>query len=165
MSFAFPIQLFLPVLLLTLFVGNPAFSGDLQKALEALRSGEYGTVLNTWRSLAEQKNIYAQYNLGLLYDKGKGVPQNDETAVKWYRLSAEQGYALAQSNLGTMYGIGTGVIQGNVYAHMWLNIAASSGHKDAVKNRDIVAKRMNSTDISTAQTLARECVRRKYKGC
>ena len=75
MSFAFPIQLFLPVLLLTLFVGNPAFSGDLQKALEALRSGEYGTVLNTWRSLAEQKNIYAQYNLGCCTTKEKEFPR------------------------------------------------------------------------------------------
>ena len=80
-------------------------------------------------------------------------------------LAAEQGIAFAQGNLGVMYGTGRGVIQDNVYAHMWLNIAASQGDKNAVKNRDIVAKRMNSTDISAAQKLARECVRKKYKGC
>ena len=58
------------------------------------------------------------------------------------------------------------MIQDNVYAHMWFNIAASSGDtENASKNRDILAKRMTPADISTAQKLARECVRKKYKGC
>ena len=81
------------------------------------------------------------------------------------RRRDELGGAFPQYNLGAMYADGQGVIQDYVRAHMWFNIAASSGDKDAVKNRDIVAKRMNSTDISTAQKLARECVRKKYKWC
>ena len=85
--------------------------------------------------------------------------------MKWYRLAAEQGDASAQFYLGEMYANGKGVIQDNVYAHMWWNIAASSGDKDAVKNRDIVAKRMTPSQIEKAQKLARECVRKKYKGC
>jgi hypothetical protein len=85
--------------------------------------------------------------------------------VKWYTLAAEQGVAFAQSNLGVMYGTGQGVIQDNVYAHMWLNIAASSGHKSASKNRDIIAKRMTPSQLEKAQDLARECVRKNYKGC
>jgi len=48
---------------------------------------------------------------------------------------------------------------------MWWNISASNGDKSAVKNRDIVAKKMTPADISTAQKLARECVEKKYKGC
>ena len=87
------------------------------------------------------------------------------TAVKWYRLAAEQGNADAQYNLGNAYERGQGVIQDFVYAYMWWNIAASSGDKSATKNRDIVAKRMTPADLSTAQKLARECVRKKYKGC
>ena len=63
-----------------------------------------------------------------------------------------------------MYALGDGVIQDNVYAHMWWNIAASSGHKNASKNRDIIAKEMTPAEISAAQKLARECVRKKYKG-
>jgi len=95
----------------------------------------------------------------------KGVPQDYKTAVKWYRLSAEQGNANAQGNLGVMYGTGHGVIQDNVYAHMWGNLAASNGNENGGKVRDIVAKKMTPADISTAQKLARECVRKKYKGC
>ena len=33
------------------------------------------------------------YNLGLMYDSGEGVPEDDKEAVKWYRLAAEQGNA------------------------------------------------------------------------
>ena len=60
---------------------------------------------------------------------------------------------------------GQGVIQDNVYAHMWGNIAASNGDENGGKLRDIVAKGMTPADISTAQNLARECVRKNYKGC
>ncbi len=100
-----------------------------------------------------------------MYQYGKGVLQNFETAVKWYRLSAEQGYARAQYNLGFMYGNGKGVPQDYIRAHMWWNIAASSGDKDAISGRDAVSKRMTPADITTAKKLARECVRKKYKGC
>ena len=34
-----------------------------------------------------------------------------------------------------------------------------------VKTRDIIAKEMTPADLSAAQKLARECIRKKYKGC
>jgi TPR repeat protein len=64
-----------------------------------------------------------------------------------------------------MYDNGDGVQQDYVYAHMWFNIAASSGNKGASENRDIVAERMTPSQIQEAQTLARECVAKNYKGC
>ncbi len=72
------------------------------------------------------------------------------------RRAAEQGDIDAQYNLGAMYGRGEGVPQDYVRAHMWLNIAAAKGDKWAVKNRDIIAKRMTPADISKAQRLANE---------
>ena len=88
------------------------------------------------------------------------------TALREWKPLAEQGNADAQNNLGVIYNNGWGVLLDFVRAHMWFNIAATSGDsKYASKNRDIVAKKMNSTDISAAQKLARECVRKKYKGC
>ena len=160
--------LILPVLLLTLFVGTPAFSDDeyfYQKGLTAYKSGDYATALREWTRLAEQGYVSPQYNLGQMYRTGQGVPQDYKTAVKWYRLAAEQGFANAQNNLGNAYARGRGVIQDNVYAYMWYNIAASSGNKIAVKNRDITAKEMTPAQIAEAQKLARECVRKKYEGC
>ena len=83
--------LILPVLLLTLLVGNPAFSADYQKGLAAYANGDHATALREWKPLAEQGNASAQSNLGVMYERGQGVPQDDKTAVKWYRLAAKQG--------------------------------------------------------------------------
>ena len=126
---------------------------------------DYKTAVKWFTLAAKQESVLAQLNLGVMYATGDGFPQDFKTAVKWYRLAAEQGYAPAQSKLGASYSLGRGVIQDNVYAHMWANIGASNGDKEAIKIRDIIAKRMTSADISTAQKLARECIRKKYKGC
>ena len=123
------------------------------------------TAMKWYRLAAEQGFVLAQYNLGLMYNNGKGVPQDYKTAVKWHTRAAEQGDTDAQHNLGYMYYKGWGVLQDYVYAHMWWNIAASSGNKTASKNRDKVAKRMTPPRIEDAQKLARECVRKNYKGC
>jgi TPR repeat protein len=157
--------LIFPVLLLTLLVGTPASSADWKKGAAAYQSSDFATALREWTPLAKQGNADAQFNLGLMYHEGQGVPQDDKTAVKWYKLAAEQWDAGAQYNLGVMYYNGHGVIKDYVYAHMWWNIAASSGYKDAVTNRDIVAKRMTPSQLETAQKLARECISKKYKGC
>ncbi len=114
-----------------------------------------------YRKASEQGVAYAQNNLGIMYDKGQGVPQDYAEAVKWYRKAAKQGYGGAQYNLGLLYREGQGVPQDYVQAHMWNNLAASSfpPGKDrdrVVKNRNIVAKRMTPAQISEAQKLARE---------
>ena len=179
-----------------------SWSADYEKGLTAYNNGDYAIALREWKPLAEQGNAGAQNNLGVMYNKGNGVPQDYKTAMKWYRFSAEQGYANAQSNLGVMYnkgrgvpqdykiaakwyrlaaeqGIadaqsnlgvmynnGQGVLQDYVRAHMWFNIAASSGgSKNSSKSRDNVAKKMTPYQVEKAQKLARECVRKRYKGC
>ena len=114
-----------------------------------------------YRKAAEQGNANAQFFLGVRYIEGKGVPQDYARAVGWWRKAAEQGVAEAQYNLGNMYYNGKGVPQDYVQAHMWSNLAASrfppSEYRDqAVKNRDIVAKKMTPAQISEAQKLARE---------
>ena len=38
-----------------------------------------------------------------MYQCGRGVDQNNSTAVKWYRKAAEQGHVYAQHSLGLMY--------------------------------------------------------------
>ena len=70
--------------------------------------------------------------------------------------AAEQRFANAQYNLALMYAFGRGVPQDNVYAHMWFNLAAVDGDEDASRNRDNIAKRMTTAEISKAQSLARE---------
>ncbi|KAF8920469.1 hypothetical protein BGZ58_004354, partial [Dissophora ornata] len=49
---------------------------------------------------ANQGNASAQYNLGFMYEHGKGVPQDYSKAMEWYLKAANQGHASAQPNLG-----------------------------------------------------------------
>ena len=65
--------LILPVLLLFLFVGNPAFSDDFQKGLTTYKNGDYETASREWNPLAKQGNAEAQYNLGIMYLMGEGI--------------------------------------------------------------------------------------------
>jgi hypothetical protein len=126
-------------------------------------SQDYKTAVKWFTLAAEQGDAFAQFNLGNMYRRGDGVPQDYKTAVKWYTLAAEQGYASAQVNLGVMYDNGQGVLQDYVYAHMWANIAAANGADGEL--RDLVAERMTPSQIERAQDLARECVKKNYKGC
>jgi TPR repeat protein len=88
-----------------------AAAGPFEDGAAAYGRGDYATALRLWRPLAEQGNARAQFSLGLMYNEGKGVPQNYAEAVKWYRLAAEQDIASAQHNLGIKYATGEGVPQ------------------------------------------------------
>ena len=142
-----------------------SWAGDFLKGVSAHESGDYTTAFKEFAALAEQGDAYAQFALALMYQDGQGVPQDYKQAVKWYTKAAEQGNAGAQHNLGLMYANGQGVPQDNVYAHMWSNLAAANGSELASKNREIIAERMTTADISKAQSLARESLKKNYKGC
>lgn len=138
---------------------------DFRTGLTAAQAGDYATALREWAPLAEQGHAAAQYGLGIMYGKGRGVPQDDAEAVKWYHLAAAQGHAHAQYNLGIMYAEGRGVPQDYITAHMWWNIAASQGDNDAASNRDLMAEKMQPADISEAQRRARKCLASEYADC
>jgi len=51
----------------------PAFSEDIQALIKNAEGG----------------NPKAQFNLGVAYGKGEGVPQDYAESMKWYRMAAE----------------------------------------------------------------------------
>ena len=90
---------------MTVLLGSSgvSWSADFQKGRDAAERGDYATALKEWTPPAEQGNATAQFNLGLMYRRGDGVPRDHKTAVKWYTLAAEQGHADAEAMLGVMY--------------------------------------------------------------
>ncbi len=112
---------------------------------------------------AEQGDADAQFLLGVMYANGRGVAQNDQEAVKWYRLAAEQGDATAQSNLGVMYFNGEGVAQNDQRAYLWFSVAAAQGLPDAASNRDRARNRLAPQALEQAQ--ATRCFESKFKDC
>lgn len=88
--------------------------------------------------LAEKGDTEAQYNLGLLYEKGMGVPQDDIEAVKWYWKAADQGDALAQHRLGIRYANPQGIPKNDVLAAKWFRKAADQGLPQSQYNLGIM---------------------------
>jgi len=82
------------------------------------------------RARAEQGDADAQNNLGIRYDQGEGVPQDDVEAVRLFRLAADQGNAYAQFNLGLMYDRGDGVPQDHAEAVRLFRLAADQGNAE-----------------------------------
>ena len=80
----------------------------------------------------------AQYSIGVKYDTGEGVPQDDAEAVIWYRRAAEQGHAGAQYSLGRMYDIGRGAPEDDAEAVRWYRLAAEQGDVSAQYNLGVM---------------------------
>ena len=112
-------------LIITIACGSfsMCWSDDFQKGMEAFNKGDFANAIKEWILFGEDGDAKAQYFLGLIYYKGKGVPQDHKTAIKWYTLSAEQGYAEAQFNLGLMYVLGEGVIEDMVCSYVVQHIS------------------------------------------
>lgn len=114
-------------LLLIADATRPASGGPFEDAGAAYESGDYQLALQHWLPLANQGVGAAQTNVGMLFELGRGVPQNYTEAIRWYRLAAEQGYASAQTNLGSMYHLGKGVLRNDIEAVKWFQLAAERG--------------------------------------
>src|SRR2546430_1355100 len=80
---------------------------------------------------ADSGDADAQVNLGLLYGKGEGVPQDFAQARQWWQKAAAQGDAQAQVNLGLLYAKGEGVPQDFAQAREWYQKAAVQGDEAA----------------------------------
>ena len=125
MTFRLTVTLVLSVLCLAV----PA-RADFQAGMTAHDREDYATALREWQPLAEQGDALAQYQVGLMYRKGRGVPQDDAQARKWYAKAAAQGLAKAQFSLGTLYFNGEGGPKDYQQALHWFRLGANQ--KDAL---------------------------------
>jgi hypothetical protein len=96
-----------------------ADQGEAQASLLyglALLGGEAGAVTDeTARSAAaylrvaaEAAEPQAQFVLGLVYERGKGVARDPAEAARWYRFAAQAGDAEAMFRLGALHDSGEG---------------------------------------------------------
>ena len=130
-----------------------------------ITSGAFASEFDDTKKLAKQGDALAQSILGYMYVTGEGVPENNKTAVKWFRKAAEQGNAYAQYNLGYAYDIGTGVPENDIKAHAWYSMAKTSGYESAKINLRILKTEMTKDQIAQAQELATKCYESNYKDC
>lgn len=88
---------------------------------------DYKDALEWFEKAAKQGHSDAQWFLGYMYDKGKGVKQNYSKAAKWYEKAGDQGHTTAQWTLGYFYYCGWGVPKDPVKSFEWYLKAANNG--------------------------------------
>lgn len=68
--------------ILMMLLASHAWAAPIDDAAAHDR-GDYATELRITRPLAAMCDAWAQYNLGVMYGKGQGVPQDYAVAVRW----------------------------------------------------------------------------------
>lgn len=109
-------------------------SSDLEQGLSAFENGKYDVAFDKLNPLSEAGVAMAQNTLGRMYQRGRGVPQDDHQALLLFRKAASQGLPNAKNNIGTMYAAGRGVKQDYKHAVAWFLEAAHQGFPLAMDN-------------------------------
>ena len=111
------------------------------------------------KQLAEKGDSKAQFVLGSMYRDGRGVAQDNQEMLRWWRMAAEQGNFDAQYALGNMYSGGLKVPKDHVLAYMWFDILAARATegflgKIAESNRNALKSFMTPDEIARAKELS-----------
>ncbi len=94
----------------------------------------FAKAMELYNKSAAQGQACGEFNLGMMYQLGGGMPPNAKEAVKWYeRAAGRRGYHAmrAQQFLGDMYFRGAGVKKDYRQAAKWYETAEQSGLADA----------------------------------
>lgn len=109
-------------------------ASQFDAGVDAYSAGDYKKALKFWVPLADRGNAAAQYNVGIIYFDGKGVPRDVKKAFKWLRIASHQKHKKAQNKLAAMYASGIGIDQDYVKAFQWYQKAAGLGLAEAQFN-------------------------------
>lgn len=154
------VRLFLCAALVHGSVAAVADDASFAKADAAYRSGDYAVAHGLWLPLAETGSAEAQFNLGLLYDLGRGVDRDPRAAADWFRQAAEQDFARAQYRLAELYEEGSGGLERDpARAYAWFKLAGRSRFEDARKRRRKVADSLTDIEIAHADLFVRTFLR------
>jgi len=86
------------------------------------------------RAAAAAGNPAAEYEIGMRYSEGRGVPANLEIAVQWFERAANKGLAPALYRLGSLYEKGQGVKKDLEKARQLYIAGADKGNAKAIHN-------------------------------
>ena len=84
----------LVVLIMSMVGFPPAMAqqpGDFATGIYAYQQKDYVTAYRLLKPLAKKGHSAAQYNLGRMYTRGEGIPQDYIEAYKWFFLANKNG--------------------------------------------------------------------------
>ena len=98
-----------------------------EEVISAIQEPVQDTDVNRTLNQANAGAVTPQYEMGLRYANGEGVPQNYHDAMTWFAKASDAGNAKAQWKLALGYLKGIGVPRDERQAIVWLKRAANNG--------------------------------------
>ena len=100
------------------------------QGVNAYNKGNYAQAAKLFEQACNGGFARGCYNLGVLYDDGRGVKQNYAQAAKLYEQACNGSVAESCFNLGVMYGKGQGKRQNHSTAKEYFGKACDLGNQD-----------------------------------
>ena len=100
---------------------------DLAQGLDAAAKEDWPTAYREFKESAVRGNTNAAVNLGNLYMRGLGVPQDYTQARAWYEKAAMESNPIAEAKLGVIYYLGLGIEENRTRAAEWFQKAGDQG--------------------------------------
>jgi hypothetical protein len=101
---------------------NP--QADFDRAVAADLAGDEGKAFELYDAAARAGFARAQFNLGLMYESGRGTRADARAAALYYAFAAAAGSARAADRLAQLYLAGDGVPRNPQLATAWMRVAA-----------------------------------------
>lgn len=111
------------------------------------------------QKLADQGDAESEWQMGVRYHNGEGVPHDDAQAMQWFLRAAEQGHVDAQSHLGAYFWAGRGVPEDLSKAYLWSAIAMAHGDEISKARLEGLASQMTQEQVSAARQQAEAWIR------
>lgn len=73
---------------------------EYAQGVQAFALGDFEKAADLWLADAYLGSAESQFNIGVLYTEGKGLPRDRGEALSWFEKAAQQGHVEAQYNLG-----------------------------------------------------------------
>jgi len=146
------------------FFAAPVSADDLNDGFVKLSEDKPEEAIKLWAPLAESGDKVAQASLGLLYQTGQGVPQDQLRAVQLFKRSAKQGYPFAFTALANSYYEGLGVQKSSKKALHWFLLSAEFDPNAAFMVQAIAEEIPKAIfDETVSQAMA--CQASQYSAC
>lgn len=113
----------------------------------------YGQAMTSYQLAANKHNQLGQYNLGLLYENGKGMAVDMRKAREFYTLAAQQNQPQAMTRLAIMNFNGQGGDKNEAAAWDWFTKAANMGDRTALYQLGLLSETGIGQRIDFAQAI------------
>ena len=114
------------------------------------------------KAAAHRGDGRAEFNLGMKYRSGEGLPQDYDKSFCWIHRSAEHGNIMGWISLGMSYRMGQGVARDDIESYKWFYLAnrqypagaPEEFRRYAQEYLASVARSMSADQIAAAKTRA-----------